>query len=101
MTYLEPCPWCGEAPVLKPWLDGGVCMLHYGGCDFVEGTLLFDSEDEAVEAWNGGAAGVVRCRECAKAEDYPTWGLVCKRFECEWHATPPDGYCAWGERRLQ
>lgn len=98
MTCLKPCPWCGEPPRLKPCIDGGVCLSHDGGCDFVDGLLFFDSVDEAEAAWNAQPAGVVTCAECALAEDYPTWGWVCKRFECEWHTTEPDGYCAWGER---
>ena len=44
---------------------------------------------------------VVRCRDCEYlCDDGSTWG-------CGWHCsclttndgTPPDGFCAWGERR--
>ena len=52
MADLKICPWCGEPPVLKPWLDDGACMIHKGSCDFVETTLFFDSVEEAIEAWN-------------------------------------------------
>lgn len=44
---------------------------------------------------------IVRCRDCKYlCDDGSTWG-------CGWHCsclstndgTPPDGFCAWGERR--
>ena len=46
---------------------------------------------------------IVRCRDCRYlCDDGSTWG-------CGWHCsclttndgTPPDGFCAWGERRTE
>ena len=41
---------------------------------------------------------LVRCRDCGKTDECPD-GLVCKRFGCFHHLTPPDGYCHEGVRR--
>ena len=57
---------------------------------------------------NAPTEPVVRCRDCTKAE-YPEVHmldgskrhvLTCMRFQCYQHETQPDGFCAWGERRV-
>lgn len=56
--------------------------------------------DEREGYWYTGEE-IVRCRDCKYlCDDGSTWG-------CGWHCsclttndgTPPDGYCAWAERK--
>ena len=42
---------------------------------------------------------IVRCRDCIGLVE--TWdGWECERFSGEYHRAEPDGFCAWGERRM-
>lgn len=42
---------------------------------------------------------IVRCRDCVGL--YETWdGWECERFSGEYHRAEPDGFCAWGERKV-
>lgn len=47
---------------------------------------------------------IVRCRDCAKSAEGRMFGgdavTVCTRFETYNHVTEPNGFCAWGERRV-
>ena len=44
-------------------------------------------------------AGIVRCSDCCCFHRIREDGTgMCVRFQ---HATAPDGFCAWGERRRQ
>lgn len=52
---------------------------------------------------------IVRCRDCAKAEcpevhllnGMKQHILTCARFPSFPHGTQPDGFCAWGERKVE
>lgn len=42
---------------------------------------------------------IVRCRDCTGMVE--TWdGYECERFSGEYHRCEPDGFCAWGERKV-
>ena len=90
---LAPCPWCGKQPTLKPWIDGGVCMIHSGSCDFVEPTLFFDSEKEAVDAWNTRHERMCEIVEWYEARDVSEIGNNRVRFSCGHLGSSHDRYC--------
>lgn len=75
MEKLKPCPWCGRVPEIvptdeegapyKPWpRPAGYMIFHVSlgkndrcpismGTGMALGTWLYETEEEAAEAWNG------------------------------------------------
>jgi Lar family restriction alleviation protein len=125
MSELLPCPFCGCEANLDG--NGTLHYVKCARCGSV-GVRSID-KDVAIDAWNtraertcdncaalNKAAGlwakadkrareleqsIVRCKDCRYlCDDGSTWG-------CGWHCSclatndgmPPDGFCAWGERR--
>ena len=54
---LKPCPWCGSIPKMKHEKVGGhhfwsVECANDDSCTVVVATNDFETEEEAIEAWN-------------------------------------------------
>ena len=108
---LEPCPFCGgDAHTLRIGSWWCVACRTPFCCDVGK----FDTEAEAIKAWNTRADDqsqaaayrqrmyeetvreeIVRCRDCRCKHDVDGRHL-CTRWQ---FATEPDGFCAWGERK--
>ena len=52
MSELKPCPFCGNTPMLRN--DAGEWRVECSGpeCDCLPSTWWYESEEEAIEAWN-------------------------------------------------
>ena len=53
-----------------------------------------------VKAWNTLADSRLTCKHCKHMAEAMTGGHVCERW-IEEHATTPDGFCAWGEKKTE
>lgn len=99
MSELLPCPFCGgEAETLTAESMYGGYLFGIMCNDCRSRGDVYDTEEEAIEAWNTRAAyemdgceEIVRCRDCTQREsDYCHW---IDRF------IKLNGFCAWGERK--
>jgi len=55
MDNLKPCPWCGKTPTLFAEGDKGqykFVACNGNECGVEPCTLTYDSEKEAITAWN-------------------------------------------------
>ena len=117
MTELKPCPFCNEPIQLvnRPWINGdaGWEIEHMNPERTAKDKCpmdmaCYDTEQEAIEAWNTRHEPIIRCRDC---KHYDYWNSDCRHFAlghwdearqadilsfCE---VEPNGYCAWGEMR--
>ena len=56
MAELKPCPFCGDNAFLAEWtydLTLGNVLMHFvecNGCHAI--TFEYDTEEEAIKAWN-------------------------------------------------
>jgi hypothetical protein len=51
----KPCPFCGELPVVSYSPNGlgwQVACMNEAGCELTPITWLYETEEEAVAAWN-------------------------------------------------
>ena len=107
MTELLPCPFCGgEAELHASYdmdtneVDGWFAWCNNEQCECKPETNEYFTEAEAIAAWNTRAeTPIVRCRDC---KHWQPW-MKGAEPECwaygEPFSTPPDGFCAWGERK--
>jgi hypothetical protein len=52
---MKRCPFCGYEPILATRYNGKYHEVYCGnffGCPVTPCTRLFDTEEEAIEAWN-------------------------------------------------
>lgn len=80
------CGNCGHVMAQEP--------EECGSC----GAVVVGVVDEGEACEQCSETGMVRCRDCSKAHRIDE-GLVCTRFGCFHHLTPPDGFCHDGVRR--
>mgnify|MGYP003290326281 CR=1 FL=1 len=55
MGRVKSCPFCGSEPILAQRLKGKCYEVYCGnfnGCPVTPCTRLFDTEEEAIEAWD-------------------------------------------------
>lgn len=58
MEQLKPCPFCGGEVTIETeiqvrnFADGFFVSCRNGDCDVQPQTILMDTEEEAIEAWN-------------------------------------------------
>lgn len=55
MNELKPCPFCGGKATLHEIADGQFyidCAMQLGFCSVMPSTWTYNTEEEAVEAWN-------------------------------------------------
>lgn len=58
MEKIKPCPWCGETEkrrIVRPGLDGRYFIDHFDAVFHLQSSIGFDTEAEAVAAWNNRA----------------------------------------------
>ncbi len=55
MEELKPCPFCGETNaknIFKQGLSGRYFIDHFDSIYWIKSSIGFDTEAEAIEAWN-------------------------------------------------
>lgn len=105
MRELKPCPFCGGRAVVRAFTISRSFVVCCEDCP-IGFVLPYDSEEEAVEAWNTRAVEIVRCRDC------DSWSGPCEirpdgiEGVCDgWSATGnvvltrEDDFCSYGARR--
>lgn len=114
MSELKPCPFCGGEAKLY---SIGTGSPHYGnyhqvvcqGCLTSSGAY-WSGEQSAIDAWNTRHEEIVRCRDCRYYEyEVFTFGEREEYHWCnrDWNGEPvlsavePDGFCAWGGRKVE
>ena len=92
MTELKPCPFCGGDSEYLRFLD--LCAEHANKIWRENEVKILTDVYKSMDFIQ-----VVRCRDC---KHWQPWRKGAEP-ECwangEPFSTPPDGYCAWGERR--
>lgn len=70
---LKPCPWCGETKtwnILRLAANDKFIIDHMDAVFHLRSSIVFDSAEEAAEAWNRQRIGVLdpvedpKCRGC-------------------------------------
>lgn len=94
MSDKNPCPICGDDSEYLHFLD--LCAKHANGIWRENEVRILTDIYKSMDF-----VQVVRCGDCRYlCDDGSTWG-------CGWHCSclctndgfPPDGFCAWGERK--
>lgn len=62
-------------------------------------TIWADTSDLLTEYQDGEYVKVVRCRDC-KFRCFGECTRIDEGFKDYWFAINPDGFCAWGERKV-
>ena len=55
MEKMKPCPWCGETDkrrIVRPGLNGRYFVDHVDSVFNLKSSIGFNTEGEAVAAWN-------------------------------------------------
>lgn len=94
----ESVPWRGLSYALhhEGWGD---CIFCTDGADLTMGGMLFDTTEEAADAWNKRAdtdeVEVVRCKDCVHRDREV---YVCYRTSIQ---VDDNDYCSYGKRRAK
>jgi len=57
MAELKPCPFCGETPVWVKYGNKWCLECHSPDCYIVPETGLYQTKEEAIEAWKRRSDG--------------------------------------------